>query len=275
VRVVTDGAVALDPRDAAACGLRIVPMTVEAGTRPGHGGVPAADPDGRPRTSAPSPGRFLEAVTDPPAPAGVVIVTVAGTLSAAHRAAALAARLSAREGGPPVEVVDSGSAAGGQALVALAAARAAADGLPAAAVAEAARAAAADLRLLGVVGSLDAVVRGGRLPGVAGAAGRLAGLHAMFELRSGRVRPLRPAFSRPAAIGRLLAAFRRDLRPGGAAEIAVSHACAAREAEALAEELSACAPAALVLVGAAGPAIVAHAGPGTLGLAWRWRRPGR
>lgn len=284
VRVVTDDAAALDPQVAAAYQIRIVPIAVAAETQP-----PAAATEsqsltgaavssqhasaGRVRTSAPSPGSFLAAITDPPAPAGVVIVTVAAALSATHRAAELAARLSGKAGGSPVEVVDSGSAAGGQALVTLAAAQAAAQGLAASAVAEAARSAAADVRLIGVVGSLESLVQGGRLPGLAGTVGRLAGVHAMFELRSGQIRALRPAFSRQAAVGRLVAAFRRDLRAETVVEVAVSHASAASDARELLERVTMHASPVLATVGGLGAAMTAHAGVGTLGLAWRWRPP--
>jgi len=230
-------------------------------------------PAGRLLTAAPSPGKFLAAISEPPAPAGVVIVTVAAGLSAAYSAAKLAARLSASAGGPPVEVVDSGSAAGGQALVALAAAQAAECGLPIVSVAEAARGATADMRLFGVIGSLDSLVRSGRVPGVVGTAGRLAGMHPLFEMRLGQVRTLRPAFSRPAAVDRLAAAFRRDLRADAIVEIAVSHASAASDAQELLERVSTHASPALAIVGGLGAAMLAHAGVGTLGLAWRWRAP--
>jgi len=272
VRVVTDDTAALDPRIAAAYRVHIVPMVVEAVTQPPGDAESARDrPADRLLTSAPSPGKFLAAITEPPAPAGVVIVTVAAGLSAAHSAATLAARLSASAGGPSVEVVDSGSAAGGQALVALAAAQAAEHGLPTVSVAEAARHATADVRLLGVIGSLDSLVRSGRVPSVVGAAGRLAGMHPLFELRLGQVRALRPAFSRSAAVDRLAAAFRRDLRADAIVELAVSHASAASDAQELLERVSTHAPPALATVGGLGPAMLAHAGAGTLGLAWRWR----
>jgi fatty acid-binding protein DegV len=103
VRVVTDDTAALDPRIAAAYRVRIVPMVVEEATQPLADAESARElPVRRILTSAPSPGTFLAAIKEPPAPAGVVIVTVAGALSAAHRAAALAAHLSASSGGPPV-----------------------------------------------------------------------------------------------------------------------------------------------------------------------------
>lgn len=256
VRVITDSAGALDPRTAAGHGVRVVPMTTQAGGR----------------TSAPSPGRFLAAISEPPTPDGVVIVTVAANLSASHRAAALAARLSAASGGPPAEVVDSGSAAGGQALVTLAAARAAADGLSAETAAGVARQAAADVRVVGMIGSLEALARGGRLPRTAAAAGRLfTGVQPLFELRNGRVRALRPALSRPAALDRLAAAFWRDGRPGAVAEIAISHAGAAPEAEELLAMVTRDIAPAMVTVGGLGAAMLAHAGRGTLGLSWRWR----
>lgn len=280
--MLTDGTAALSERDAAGHDVRVVPVTVELDGRQ----VPEAEAaeallarpagTGSPvHTSAPSPGQFLAALTEPPVPAAAVIVTVTARLSATHRAAVLAARLSPGAGGPDVTVVDSGSAAAGQALTVLAAARAAAAGQPADEVARAAAEAADGIRLLGLVGSLDALAAGGRLPPAAAAAGRLTGVQPMFELRGGRVRPLRPAFSRQAALDRLAAAFLRDRRPGCAAEIAISHAGAAAAAAELLDRLTGEVPAALVTVGGLGAAMLAHAGAGTLGIAWRWRPPAR
>ncbi|HEU5159661.1 MAG TPA: hypothetical protein VFU43_21890 [Streptosporangiaceae bacterium] len=65
-----------------------------------------------------------------------------------------------------------------------------------------ARAAAGEVRLIGFLESLDRPARGGRVPGVAAAAARRTGLSFMFELRAGRIRPLRPAGGRAAAIDR-------------------------------------------------------------------------
>lgn len=276
VRVITDGAAALNSLDAAAHDVHVVPLTVELNGRQVTEAEAidalSARPVGAVRTSAPSPGQFLAAITAPPVPAGAVIITVAARLSATHSAATLAARLSAGSGGPATSVVDSGSAAAGQALVTLAAARAAARGQPAEAVASAAGLAATETRLLGLIGSLDALAQGGRLPAAAAAVGRLAGLAPMFELRGGRVRALRPAFSRQAALDRLAAAFLRDRPEAGAVEIAVSHAAASAAAEELLARLAEEVSPALVTVGGLGAAMLAHAGAGTLGLAWRWRQ---
>lgn len=268
----------MDPEDAAGYGIGLVPMTVEAGGRTLTDAEATELLKDRPRepirTAAPSPGQFLAAINDRPAPAGVLIVTVAARLSASHRAASLAARLAADAGGPATQVVDSGSAAGGQALVALAAARAAAAGLALPAVAAAAARSVPGVRLIGLIGSLDALVRGGRLPAAAASAGRLTGAQPLFELRGGRIRPLRPAFSREAAMNRLVSAFRRDRKPAAEAEIAVSHALAATAADDLLGRLTGDASPALVIVGGLGSAMLAHAGAGTLGLSWRWRDSG-
>jgi DegV family protein with EDD domain len=275
VRVVTDSAAAIDPDVAAAHGVRIVQMAVQMGGQPLTEAEAAdlirARPEAAVRTSGPSPGQFLAAISGPPAPLGVVIITVAAALSGTHNAAMLAARLTAGSGGPAVEVVDSGSAAGGQALVALAAARAAARGLSVAGVAQTASGAAAGVRLLGIIGSVDALVRGGRLPAAAGAAGCLAGVQPLFELRHGRVHPLWPAFTRSAALDRLVGAVRREQRNGAVAEVAVSHGAAATDASELIERLTRDINPDVVTVGGLGAAMLAHAGAGTLGLAWRWR----
>ena len=122
------------------------------------------------RTSCPSPGSYLEAINTCHAE-GVVVCTVAAPLSGSYQAALMAARRAR----VPVRVVDTGSAAGGQGLVVLAAARAARAAAGLEAVAAAATDCASRVRLVGTVDSIAHLVASGRVPQAAGwAASRLA-----------------------------------------------------------------------------------------------------
>lgn len=269
VLVVTDSAAALEPADAA--DVAVVPITLSVGDGEyADGALPDAELErllarhGTATTSAPAPGAWLQAVEG--TVEGAVCVTVSDQLSSSHKSARVAAGLA----GVPVEVVDSGTAAGAQALVVLAAAAAARVGGDVAEVAEVARRAAGEVRLVGTLSSLDRLVRGGRVPGVAGAAGKMLGVNPLFELRNGRVRPLRPAFSRQGALDRMLALIVASRRGDARAQVVVSHALADLDAALLAERARAAVDPQLVLTGRFGAALLAHAGPGTLGLSWRW-----
>ena len=100
---------------------------------------------------------------------------------------------------------------------------ASAGGSPSAVMA-AASAVAARVRLLGMVPHLEHLVRSGRVPGLAGWAGRALGINPLFELRDGRVKRLRPAIGSEAAVDRMVARFRRS----GVPDARGARLCAAR-----------------------------------------------
>src|SRR4029077_1882670 len=128
-------------------------------------------------TSGPTPGEFEKAIgaardavtaDGGPDAAAVLVCTIASTMSSTDEAAVLGARAA----GGDVRVVDTTTAAGAQALVVLAAAGAAASGAPLADVEAAARVAIDEVRLLATVPNLDHLVRSGRVPNIAGWAGK-------------------------------------------------------------------------------------------------------
>jgi DegV family protein with EDD domain len=271
VTVVTDTTAALPPEVASRWGIRLVPLTLTVGDRNYRDGdLPAADLLTRTReritTSGPPPGGFLRELGSGPG-RSAVIVTVARTLSSTHAAARVAAGLTDAQ----VEVVDSTSAAGGQALVAIAAAQAARAGGDVATVAAAARSAAAEVRLIGCVESLDRLARSGRVPGLAAAAVRRVGLRFMFELRGGRIRPLRPASGRAAAIDRMARTCIAGASGDRIADIVLLEAEPSELTIELRSRLRRRIPVGLDLTGTFGSAILVHAGTGVAGLAWRWR----
>ena len=187
-------------------------------------------------------------------------------MSASYQSASVAAR----EVGEHVRVVDTATAAGGQALVVLAAARvASANGTVDAVTAEA-TAVATRLRLLGMVPHLEHLVRSGRVPGLAGWAGRALGINPLFELREGRVKRLRPAIGSDAAVDRMIARFRRSGAPDARAHVSALHAVAPDAAAALLLRIEDEVDIAEGFVSEFGPVMVVHTGPGLLGLAWWW-----
>jgi DegV family protein with EDD domain len=258
VAVVTDSAASIPPELAAERGVVVVPLHLMVGSG---------------TTSSPSPGEFLTAAERAGGDA-VVILTVSSRVSGVWNAARLAAD-SARM---PVTVVDTETAAGAQALVVLAAADAATAGADAAGVEAAARTAIDGVRLVAVVDGLDHLVRSGRVPGIAGWAGRMLGLQPLFEFRHGAARRLRPATSREAALTRIFGHWRRSharVGPDHHLHVVGLHASAESDAEALGkrvrEELAPAVPATDLILEFS-PVMVAHTGPGLVGLAWRWEQ---
>jgi DegV family protein with EDD domain len=275
VAVLTDSAAML-PRDLAErCEVVVVPLMVNVGGQSfADGEMPDDDLleriDEGVTTSGPAPGAFAAAIervaTERPDLEGIVVVTVAKALSGTYGAA----RLAAESASVPVTIVDSETAAGAEALVVLAAAERALAGGSVAEVVAAAAVAIDEVRLVGSLNSLERLVASGRVPGIAGKAGQVLGVNPLFELRRGKVRPLRPAFSRDAALERILGLWRGDKRAGTVTHVVALHAVAREDAKRLLEALRDEEEPATYFLGAFGPAMIAHAGPGVVGLAWRW-----
>jgi DegV family protein with EDD domain len=182
-----------------------------------------------------------------------------------------AARVGTASFDDSVAVIDTGSAAGGQALVVLAAAAAAAQ--PDATLADVvARATwvAGRVRLVATLSSLDHLVRSGRVPGIAGWAGKRLGIHPLFEFRGGDVRRLRPALSSESAEERIVAHVQRSAPPAGRLHVVALHALAPSSATGLLDRVTALVEPVESFVGEFGPVMVVHTGPGLSGLAWWW-----
>jgi len=280
VVVITDSAASLPSEEVARQGIVVVPLTLVVE------GLPRADEplgdvalDGaranshRLTTASPSPGAFVSAVQEHRSAGGALIATVSATMSATHAAALNASRYFP-EG--TVEVVDTGSAAGGEGLVVLAAASAARSGAPLEQVARRAAQVARRIRLLATLPDLEHLARSGRVPMLAARARRLVGLHPIFEFRDGRPVIMRPAMTRKAALRRMIRVCLRDaggdrsLRP--VLHAAVLHAGVPDEAAGLRDRLLEALQGAdhEIFLAPFSSVMVAHTGEGLIGIAWWW-----
>ncbi len=269
-RVVTDSASALDPALADQWGVVVVPVRINIGTRSyldGEIGLEElADTHEEVRTAGSSPGAFAAALDGAEA---AVVITVAATLSSTYRAAALAAA----DSPGAIEVVDSGTAAGAQALVVLEAAKLAAAGAGPGEVTARARTVADQVKLAGVLENLEWLVRGGRVSGLVGGLAGTLGVRPVFELAGGSIRRLRPAFSRDAGLNRLLTRWRRSRVEGATLHCFAHHTMDPLAAEALLSTVSSEVEPATGLVAEFGAPMMAHTGPHMAGLAWWWETP--
>lgn len=273
VSIVTDSAAALPADLAARAGVVVVPMWLTFRGEP--------EPEGqRPleelvaevgvQTSAPTPGEFETAVKDVlRANDGVLVLTIASSMSATHDAAVVAAQ----SVGGPVRVVDTRTAGGAEALVVLAAAEAAQAGKSLDEVVARANAVIERVRLVATIPTLDHLVRSGRVPGIAGWAGRRLGINPLFEFRNGKVQRLRPALSPEAALDRIVSFVHRSRVEGARLHVAALHALAVDTAEELLARVTADVEPATSFVGEFGSVMVVHTGPGLAGLAWWWETP--
>ena len=278
VRVVTDGTASLPDGLAEQAGLAVVPLHVLLASRSGGGAVelrPEAlaralrDRGSEVHTSRPSPGEFAAAYRSCGAEE-VVSVHVSARLSGTVDAAALAAREVAAEG-IAVRVVDAGTLAMGLGFAALAAARSAADGLPAERVERVARDVAASTTLLFYVDTLEHLRRGGRIGAAAALLGSALAVKPLLHVVDGAVAPLERVRTASRALARLeeLAVQATGDAP---VDLAVHHLDAPDRAQALAERLRARLPGLVDLhVSEVGAVVGAHAGPGLLGVVVRKR----
>lgn len=274
VALVTDSAASLPEEFVHRHHLQIVPIhTIIGESSFPDGAIPLQDVISRldegVSTSGPSPGEFAAAIEEAGARADeVLVLTIASSMSGTHRAAVVAAD----EAEIPTRVLDTRTAAGAEALVVLAAAREAEAGGSLDDVEAVAKSVSDRVRLVATVDSLDQLVKSGRVPNIAGRAGRYFGVNPIFEFRDGRARPLRPAFSREAALDRIVDACHRQ-RGQGPLHVAALHAADAETADRLLsavtfeEESDGVAEA---FVGSFSAGMIAHTGPGLAGLAWWW-----
>jgi DegV family protein with EDD domain len=272
VAVLVDSAAALPQEAAARHGIGVVPLQLVVGDDAyADGDLELPDVldrigDGL-STSAPTPGAWLEALRSRgEAVDAALLLTVSERMSATYRSAQLAAEAA------PVDarVIDTGTAAGAEALVALAAAEAATAGADLDACAARARTVAAQVRLVATLEDLGQLVASGRVPAVAGWAGKQLDVNPLFEFRHGVARVLRPSLSRQAALDRIAARCRAD-RPEGPTRLhaAALEADAAEDADWLLRQVHT-GEGDVSFRAPFSPVMVAHTGRGLVGLAWWW-----
>jgi len=271
VAVIVDSAAALPEDVASQHGIAVVPINLTVGNSTYRDGELDLDEllerlDEGVTTSGPTPGEFAKAMevalvgSD-----SVVVLTVSASISSTYQAACMAADMVHGD----IRVVDTRTAAGAEALVAVAAARRALEGASLDEVEAAARSVSDAVRLVATVDRLDRLVQSGRVPSIAGWAGRQLGVNPLFEFREGTVNRLRPALSRDAALNRISSACRTSRPPGEARlHAAALHAKAPDAAQQLLDAVLE--EGAESFVGPFSPAMVAHTGAGLAGLAWWW-----
>lgn len=276
VCVVTDSAAALPAPLAAEAGITVVPLLLHLDGRELRDGELTLSEllprlDGPVKTSGPSPAQLVEAIDALAPGADVLVLTLARSMSSTYDAAHLAAREIA--GGREIRILDSRTAAGAQGLVALHAAAVARRGAGLDEVEAAAREAIARVRLVATVDNLDRLAASGRVPNIAGLAGRVLNVNPIFEFRAGGVHAHRPAFTRDAALDRIYRLFDRSSLLGASLHVAALHALDDDAAESLLARVRGEHEPETSFVAAFSLVMVAHTGPGLVGLSWWWQEP--
>ena len=220
-----------------------------------------------PTTSQPSVGDF-RAAYEPLLAEGreIVSVHISGGLSGTPESARQAKEALERDGlgGERIQVIDSTTAAGGLGFMALAAAKAARDGLGAAEIVDRLTEARSQLKMWFAVDTLEFLRRGGRIGAASAWIGSTLKVKPILTVENEmtpveRVRTSRRAFER-------MVDYSRQRRDSGADAWCVQHINAPDQAAELVErcrELFGHEP---TIVSQIGPVLAVHTGPGLLGV---------
>jgi len=220
IRILTDSAADLTPRDAEQEGVVIVPLNVLfEGGEPMQDGVEitgeafyerlAAEAK-LPRTSQPSPEAFLHEFEDARRAGDTVIgVLLASSLSGTYQSACMAA---AECGYEDIYLVDSGTGSQGEAILVREALRLRAEGYSPELIAAELEDLKARVRIVAVVDSLKHLHKGGRLPGAVALVGGALGVKPVLGLVDGEIKLLDKARGRP---GAMVALFKQIEKLGG------------------------------------------------------------
>jgi DegV family protein with EDD domain len=274
VRVVVDTSTCLEPDQADRLGITLVPLRVRVDGRDCRDmfDVTARELYEQlrrrviPTTSAPSVGDYLRAFEA--SPGAVLCLTVGGPISAMDRAARLAAGASSCG---PVEVVETGTAAGGLRLVALAAARLAAAGLPMENLRGLVRDISERIEMVGMLETVEFLARSGRVPGIAHRGSSALRLRPIVRFQRGRGSLTRLVRSSQRGITELhrlacAGARRQAAGPHGRGLVCtVFHGDAPEAAMELYRRLRADLPEADLSVSEMTAAMAVHVGPGVVG----------
>jgi DegV family protein with EDD domain len=275
VAIVTDSTCDLPKDLVAKFGIQIVPQTLIMGDQTWLDGVDIDPPafyellrtsSQFPSTSQPTVAYFQEVFGRVAKEAGgIVAILVSDELSGTINSACLAAETMP---GTAIEIIDSRSVSLGLGYMVLEAARVAATGADLQAVADTARGLVGRIQVHFIVDTLEYLHRGGRI----GAAKRLFGtalnLKPILTLLDGQVSPLTNVRSRRKAIATLLQLVEDELAGAERVHVAVLHIAAREEADRLAEQLAERFEPVEMFFSECGPVVGAHAGPGTLGIAF-------
>jgi DegV family protein with EDD domain len=196
VAIFTDSASDLDPAEAAASGIHVIPLVVSFGDQSFKAGIELSTqdfwkrmtaPDAPfPTTAASSPGEFKEAYEAAFADGAEAIVSVhvAGTLSGTIKSAQIARdMLPDRE----IHVVDSLGASMGEGILCRMAIEMAREDRSAEDIAETLQERAADITIYLTLDTLEYLRKGGRISGAQAAIGTLLSVKPIIEVKDGVV----------------------------------------------------------------------------------------
>jgi len=219
-----------------------------------------------PTTATPGPTRFLEAFQRRAAEGKeIVCLCLPSGFSSVHESAVQAAQAAPEI---PVTVIDLPTAAGGAALIVLAAARAAERGATRDQISSLVERLGPKVRLCAMLDTLAFLRRSGHVRSLPALATSLLDIKPIFTVEKGVARPYANVRTKRRALERLLSSMNGDLSAAARGHAAVMHANAQADAEYLRAEVLRRHPSVEVIITEFTPVMGAHTGPGVLGIAY-------
>ena len=279
VAVVTDTTACIPQEMVKEYGIELVPIEVIFDDRVYRDGIditPAEfyaklrQTEKLPTTSGSLPGPYLEAYRQASQRAdGIVCITESSKFSGMFNSARLAVEMVKEElPGVAVEVLECSSAAAGQGLVVLAAARAAASGKNLAGVVEVVKELMHRVHLFAALDTLHYLVKGGRVPQAAALVNSILGIKPVFSVNGGEAHTVALPRSTKSAMKRVLKLMMKKVGKGQPVHAAVMHADALEQARVLRDQISSRFNCVELFITEFTPVMGVHTGPGVIGAAF-------
>jgi DegV family protein with EDD domain len=223
-----------------------------------------------PTTSASSPTPYFEAFRNASRKARCVLCITAPSRFSAMFSSALAAMETAKNTltNVSVEVIECTTAAAGQGLVALAAARAAAAGKVLKEIIQIINNVMTKVNLFASLDNLHYLARSGRVPQAAALVDSILHIKPVFSLNHANPRLAGLPRSMKSAIDRILKLMERSVNKGHPLHLAVMHADAIEEAKILKEKIVSRFECQEIYITEFTPVMGVHIGPGLVGVAF-------
>ena len=274
IQIVTDSSCDLPEDLVAQLGIKIVPLKIRLGDTEYGDRLELSTAqfwemcrqnDELPSTAAPAPGAFIEVFQRAASEgaSGVVAIVLSGQLSATIEAAQQAAR--EVEGTISVKVVDSRTVTLGLGAIVVAAARAAKAGADINEIADIAADGAARTHVHAALDTLENLRKGGRIGAAGSLLGSMLSIKPLIEVRNGVVEPAGKQRTRSKALNYLVEVVKEHA--DSIENIFVIHA-ECDDVDSFVEQINSIVQPE-VLVGQVGPVVGAHAGIGTIGVAFQ------
>jgi DegV family protein with EDD domain len=279
VAIVTDTTACVPPDLVVKYGIEVVPIQLIIDNKAYRDGIDIKPTEfytllrqakKTPTTSSSSPDNYLTAFRQASLKApNILCLTEPSKFSAMYNSASIAADI-ARETlrDTTIEIIDCTTAAAGQGLVVLAAARVAAAGNSLETVKKTALNVMGKVKLLATLDTLQYLARSGRVPQAAAMVNNILNIKPVFSLNHSDARTVALPRSMKSAVKRMLKLMQSMIKKRRPLHVAVMHADALEQAEALKNKISTQFECREIFVTEFTPVMGVHTGPGLIGAAF-------